>query len=889
MASQTDQRATDFEEVKKVLAQQPRINLVQTEGEPPDCYEIEYRVAGLVKEADGSIRKASQHIVLITLPFGYPHFPPTVKPLTPIFHPDIDPDAVRISSRWLQDQSLARLLLYVGEMLCGKVYSLEEPFNQEAADWYAEHTAELPFDSLAGADTAAVADPDEFDLGFEDIDLNQLDSQAEPQSGLSLELEPPQAIHDISELGTAAASASSQGSGLSLELEPKAAAVEEDFDLGIDDSATDGLDLGLEIGEPEDVSPPPQEDFGPKLKEIRGHVDRKEMTIAGRLLAELPALPEAEELRKKVRAAQEQCDELLQEMKMLEDEDNFPEAQQVFEKLKKVIVDMPGLADIGRRLQQSQSMLATFSLKEEEPEPQVELPGSEKKKKKPAAKEAPPPLPKEKQKPAEQPKEKKEVVKTKSKIARAARQEIPVAPFVIAAVVAAVIIAVGLIYTRDSNVLLEAELHWQEAQGLVKRNDFRGAEEKANAALSKVKTVLTPLPEKGRLKKEIAALFANEEFKQGKDGKRKYKGKEMPLAEAEKREQIDKLTVQAEALQQSNISEAAALYEKAVEIATAAPAPLPAEAARCQEAARQLRQLDSLGKADKAEQIGDWDQVVKSYVEALKFCKNAECDPINKKKTKAIFNRELNQAKMNFRDARGQWQELFKKLTEAKKLLEENPENATAEKRQELDSLLVRSQFYQLLSRASEAYHKGDVAIAIDGYQQSLVLLKEKQALFAEGERNAAGKISRTISLIEIGQAWNAATEDENAKDLPAALRHYKELQNLLNKPGLTKDESLFALEQKANDKVSSLSQQADRKRKMDWLNRNFTKIFTDAYPSSNASALSDPGYTLERKSNGLEIYWLHAIERSKGSSYRLELRYLYNPATDQWLPYRGE
>ncbi|MCW5199425.1 carboxymuconolactone decarboxylase family protein, partial [Desulfobulbus sp. F1] len=376
MASQNDQRATDFEEVKRILEQQPRITLMQTEGEPPDCYEIEYRLAGMVRDADGTIRKASQHVVLITLPFGYPHFPPTVKPLTPLFHPDIDPDAVRISSHWQQSPSLAKLIVQVGEMICGKNYNLEDPFNQEAADWYAQHATELPLDSLEVASDESI---DEFDLGLDDLDLGPTGGTTEEQSfELSLELESPQAVHDV----LADASADHQGGGtggLSLELESSSTTIEEDFDLGVEDGQED--DLSLDIGEPETPPQVVQQDFGPKLKEIRSHIDRKEIFIAARLLKEVPALPETEILKKKVKAAQDKCDELLQNMKVLEDEDNFAAAQEVFTQLKTVAIDTPGLAEIGRRLQQSQSMLDTFALTKEKTEPETELPGAEKKKK----------------------------------------------------------------------------------------------------------------------------------------------------------------------------------------------------------------------------------------------------------------------------------------------------------------------------------------------------------------------------------------------------------------------------------------------------------------------------------------------------------------------------
>jgi ubiquitin-protein ligase len=106
MTSDTDQLAVDFEEVKNTLELYPSIEIIQVEGDPPDCYEIEYQLKGYVRDNDGSIRQGSQHRIRVSLPFGYPHFPPTVKPLPSIFHPDIDPDAVRIADYWQKNPSL---------------------------------------------------------------------------------------------------------------------------------------------------------------------------------------------------------------------------------------------------------------------------------------------------------------------------------------------------------------------------------------------------------------------------------------------------------------------------------------------------------------------------------------------------------------------------------------------------------------------------------------------------------------------------------------------------------------------------------------------------------------------------------------------------------------
>ena len=81
MASSTDQLTADFKEVQNTLELYPSINIIQVEGQPPDSYEIEYLLKGYVRDADAGIRQGAQHRIRISLPFGYPHFPPTVMHL----------------------------------------------------------------------------------------------------------------------------------------------------------------------------------------------------------------------------------------------------------------------------------------------------------------------------------------------------------------------------------------------------------------------------------------------------------------------------------------------------------------------------------------------------------------------------------------------------------------------------------------------------------------------------------------------------------------------------------------------------------------------------------------------------------------------------------------
>lgn len=179
MATDSDQHGNDYEQLKTTLELYPSIQISQVEGDPPDNYEIEYHLKGYVRNPDGSIATAELHRIRISLPFGYPHFAPTVKPLTHIFHPDIDPAAIRIADQWQEKPNLSDLVLTIGEMICGNIYSSEDPFNQEAADWYEQHRDSLPLDVVQIADIDD-SDDERFDtldddtfssLGLDDDDI----------------------------------------------------------------------------------------------------------------------------------------------------------------------------------------------------------------------------------------------------------------------------------------------------------------------------------------------------------------------------------------------------------------------------------------------------------------------------------------------------------------------------------------------------------------------------------------------------------------------------------------------------------------------------------------------------------------------------------------------
>ncbi len=148
MAIISEQLKAIFQEIKTSFAQHQQIQVTPIAGDPPEQYRVTYRLRGFCKEDGGEVQICPDHIITITLPFGFPHFPPSCTPESPVFHPDFDKAAICIGEFWENTPSLAELIIHIGRMLCGEIYSSNNAFNEEAATWYKKNQDKLPLDTV---------------------------------------------------------------------------------------------------------------------------------------------------------------------------------------------------------------------------------------------------------------------------------------------------------------------------------------------------------------------------------------------------------------------------------------------------------------------------------------------------------------------------------------------------------------------------------------------------------------------------------------------------------------------------------------------------------------------------------------------------------------------
>jgi len=136
---------SDFEKVQEVFAEHPFVKVIATEGEPPEKYTFEFKVRGLVpQDEDDAPLPRLIHRAEVFLPLDYPRRPPFCRMITPVFHPNIDPQKICIGDHWSAGQSLALMVTRIAEMICFQSYNVKSPLNAKAAAWAEQNLQRLP-------------------------------------------------------------------------------------------------------------------------------------------------------------------------------------------------------------------------------------------------------------------------------------------------------------------------------------------------------------------------------------------------------------------------------------------------------------------------------------------------------------------------------------------------------------------------------------------------------------------------------------------------------------------------------------------------------------------------------------------------------------------------
>jgi ubiquitin-protein ligase len=162
----------DYEQVRDLVNRSEFVNILHTDGDPPEKYLIRFTCNGVEKiKPNGDPVLRDEHEVSVYLHAEYPMKQPQLKWQTPIFHPNIHVTGAVCIGAWWPAKTLDELLLTLAEMVQYKNFDPKDPMNSKAAAWALRHQNIFPIDrrSLKGQsleDMIVLGEEEEDDIGI---------------------------------------------------------------------------------------------------------------------------------------------------------------------------------------------------------------------------------------------------------------------------------------------------------------------------------------------------------------------------------------------------------------------------------------------------------------------------------------------------------------------------------------------------------------------------------------------------------------------------------------------------------------------------------------------------------------------------------------------------
>jgi hypothetical protein len=191
-----------------------------------------------------------------------------------------------------------------------------------------------------------------------------------------------------------------------------------------------------------------------------------------------------------------------------------------------------------------------------------------------------------------------------------------------------------------------------------------------------------------------------------------------------------------------------------------------------------------------------------------------------------------------------------------------------------------------MLSTAREAYEQKNWPQAIEEYQNALNLLAREPDSAENMLGESLGKIEKTLLMVKIAQIQDLLLVAEGKSDPNAVLTHCKEIQQLIKTSNHQTDPAVKTVLQKINEKIEKQQGLLVQNEKIAWLEEHFEEIFRANYPTFRGSKLMQPKAVFLKRIGNKIIFTLTCLERSQGSSSKLELNYQFDSSTGKWSVY---
>jgi ubiquitin-protein ligase len=898
MALDADQLLSVYDEIVERFGEHEAIEVTPIAGDPPEKYEITYRLPCLYKDESGDIHTSEQTIVSIDIPFGFPHFPPNCKPKTPVFHPDFDPQAICLGEYWEKTHSLAELIIIIGDMLIGKIYSSSNAFNEEAAIWYGAHPDLLP--------------------------VNKIEAAPDEQSGEPEEPE-PEHLPDESKEPDQDFAADELESVFSIEVD-----TESEIDLpessfpGLDELADESLfDQSVPQGDPlqleADGEPAEEVDSEAGSEKVQ-QIDTDRLSLLARtkrfveLDRELAALT-GDHLFAEQHALVKRCADTLgkargwyQQARELEENGDTGGALELYRQVTAMVSDYPGIAQDIDRAVESQQMLEGLDLagglKQSEP--------ATKKLKKKKDDNAAPPEDKKgkksifaslfrksgKKQPAATPKKKPKQPQKKSGGFYEDTLRRPLHPVIPAILAAMVMVAgvVGYIFYRDINLSQQAQITFITCQELYIQDNFTQAQQLcATAADTAHKILLFETANRDHLVDSSNRLLQSEKFRQGLAGNVLVDGTYIAKETLAKITEFETLKQSGDTLfAEKQWQEAKDAYASAVTFVRENDVIEPELLAPIEEnlafidvqlliasgtshleqqqwvdAGRDLQEALALAQSDS---LGDNSEVVESISAQLE--KIAVTDMI-RQGDEAYATRQWASAHDYYQTA----------LTAARQ--SSSPDQARIN---ELRLRSVQATLFEAISAGRSAFSSNRWDEAIAEYGQAIEILDANEQLlrqtFSGDERQ---KLERIILQAAVNRDSQAATGYLESREYRNAIVKWRAVIASIEASPFKTEEEFSQISADAAISIQEAERDLLLEGRIAYLEDHFLEIFEAHFPRLDIDGLVGAQVEYTHRIGDQLIFNLQATDISSGIPARLVMNFKHDLTTGKWEFYAPE
>ncbi|MFH0781511.1 MAG: hypothetical protein V2B20_06095 [Pseudomonadota bacterium] len=842
MSISQDQLSEIFRQLRESFLSHPAISIIPMKGDPPEQYEIIYKISGFNKSGKEDAKLATDHRIELTIPFGFPHFPPSCKPKSDIYHPDFDPAAICLGDFWQQHSQVADLIIFIGKLINGESYSTSNAFNEEAAAWYQSHSDAFPIADIkwGNIDNKTTESPENSIRQIDTID----DDDLSPDFNL-------------------------------LSLESSTAAIEP-----VSNTFAPALNVHSEL------------DFV-----LLQHLESEKMFFKIRQI--LGNNPNVSDQGRIISAHCEgqitKAQELYSSAERAEKVENFKNAFRLYEEVGTITADFPSLEESKLRVSQSLAIIKEESkndftdLKEllsfVEPEGEPTRPGPPQKRTNKSKAQLLPAKEEGSLGVKERLRNKAVAGKTDNSFYRR------LGLYILSGALCTVGLGCGLYYFVSIHRFDNATTSFKQCSAFFSNGHFAEAKLSCNSALdslSGIKFMLqTPIKE---LQGSIQEILVSEQLVQGLAGNILVDGKYLNKKDAAFVSSYKQLLKEGEEFfNQENWTQAENRFSKVLTITEKSTLISPTTV-------DEIKSKLSFTRFSKVFSSASTFLAQKKWQEAATEIKKAKAQleslPEQDRQKYAI---ELSSAlaKCNFEEFRRQGDDFFSKedwlnaISTYKSVLPTIEEGKVAPQK-DIDALranISRAELYATIDMGNKAFISGSWNEAIQQYNKAVSFLNANQGALssadAQATRKKIDKIILQTTIIRDRQI--ATTQQEDKKDLTAARNTYRQIIANINKSGFADEEEFLETKKISIATVQELDEKIYQADKEKYLKDNFRTLFSANYPTAIPEHLNNPIISYVKAVDGKMIFKMQCTETGQGRPLSLVMFYAYDKASNHW------